>query len=139
MRRAAGDAIVGAAERPWALLNQVALFRILPVAHARNRPTGFHRAGTAQIPVRVKNRWRIGTLRHLRRGRTEALHVIVDDGRNSRTRLQDDDPTAFAQRLCNQRTGEAGTDDRDVRFYVGFGGHGWTPVKWHSMSGLRAQ
>src|SRR5262249_19061550 len=31
MRCAACDAIVSAAERPWALLNQIALFRISPV------------------------------------------------------------------------------------------------------------
>src|SRR6476646_5895481 len=93
MRRSAGHAIVGAGEWPWALLNQVALFRIGPVAERgglrvalraktdRGRPTGIHPARIYWFVVFIDNRGGIRRLRHLDLGCIKPLHIVVDVGR----------------------------------------------------------
>ena len=130
MGRPAGDAIIGAGEWPRAFLNEIALFWVRPVAKAslgekthHRRPSGIHRAGILELMVGIKNFGRVMTLRHLRGGHVEPLHVVIDVGRNPVAGFEDDNLfSGFAQFMCNQRAGKTGTDDRDIAFNARFGG-----------------
>ena len=118
MRRASGDAIVSACERPRPLLDQIGLLRIGPVAELalgaetqHRRATRIHLIRIAQASfgaVPTKNLGRVGTFRNLGGGRIEAAHILVDVRGNTLARLEDDDVfAAFAEFVCNQRAGKA--------------------------------
>ena len=114
MRRAAGDAIVGACERPRTLLDQIGLFRVGPITEAPLwadtqycRPAGVHYVRITQA-VRAKNLGRVGALRHLGGCRIESPHICVEVRRNTGTCFEDADVLAtLPQFMRNQRAGKA--------------------------------
>ena len=148
---AAGDALVGAGEGLIAVLlslHQIALLRVLPFVRRKRQhggTAGVDRAGVGKLAqqravFRRKQRRCVRALRHLEGGGKEPLHIGVDVGRNFRPGLEDHHLLAArCQVLCDQCTGDAGADDRNVIAFA-FVGHHAPPMKsGRSGLGLRCQ
>jgi hypothetical protein len=129
-RSTAIDTLVAAAERQRAVLNEIALLRILPVAESALRFETEHSRSPSIQGGRIcefaaaEQFWRIRAFRHLHGRRKEAVHVIVDVRRQALAGFKNQDPlVGLAQPFGDQNTGNTGAYNQGIESIHSFRAH----------------